>query len=92
MIDARHKTSEEAWRMIEARDKVEPTHGYSNLGTLAKIQHEIGGQNFNVVKSAYSNDGWMVPEHEFTKRNRKLSSMFQGQQNQEMGEKRQSKP
>lgn len=59
--------------MIEARDKVEPTHGFVNLGALAKIQNEIGGSNFALIKTAYSNDAWMITEHQFTKNNKKLT-------------------
>lgn len=62
--------------MIQARDKVEPTFGYANLLALTKLKIEVKANDFNIIKSAYTNDAWNINEHQFKKNHPKLSNVF----------------
>lgn len=72
MIDQKNKDSNQAWQMIKARDKSQPTHGYKNLAILAQYKQDLKGISFDLVKQAYMNDMWMAIEPEFNKKNNKI--------------------
>lgn len=67
MIDSKNVTPAEAWKKIEAREKIEMTDGYANLAALANCEVQIRNQNFKLVIEAYSDMKWQVSELVFGK-------------------------
>jgi hypothetical protein len=63
--------------MIEARERVEITHGYTNLGLIANNQLWTTNVRFDLIKQAFADFQWQMNEQEFKKKNVKLIQAIQ---------------
>ena len=49
IVDKNSVDSLQAWQIIKAREKAEPTHGYMNLALLANCKIELKGANMQLL-------------------------------------------